>query len=129
MATFEDSWDLLVTTLKDAAATLQVPEYAIEEGKNTEPSSSPFVWVYCVPRVRRTSESSGKIRQMAVAVFCGCESTSLASALKSAVALAERCETVLEGVSGFTSIDIEYDDEYSNMSTVKLTGTMRYAKS
>lgn len=129
MATFEESWDLVVSTLKGAAATLGVPEYAIEEGKNHEPQSSPFVWVYCIPRIQRSSEAGRKLRQMTVAVFCGVESTSTASAIKAALALAERAETVLEGVSGFTSIDIEYDDEYSNMSTVKLTGTMRYAKS
>lgn len=129
MGTFEENWDLLVSTLKGAAATLQVPEYAIEAGKSSEPQTSPFVWVYCIPAVRRTSEAGRKLRRMNVAVFCGCESTSLASAMKSALALAERAETTLEGVNGFTSIDIDYDDEYSNKTTVKLTGTMSYVKS
>lgn len=129
MGTFEESWELLVSTLKTDAATLQVPEYAIEEGKNEEPTSAPFIWVYCLPAVKRVGEAGGKLRRMNVSVFCGSTGTDLASAMKSALALAERVETSLENVKGFTTFDIRYDDMYSDKTVVELIGSMSYAKS
>jgi len=129
MSDFETTWELLVSTLKANAGTLGVEEFSIEEGKNEEPTIAPFVWVYCIPAVKQTSEAGAKLRRLKVSVFCGASDSSMPNALKAAVALAEKVEAVLLGIHGFQSLDIAFDDMYSDKTVVELTGFIGYVKS
>ena len=127
---FSQTWEQIVSTLKANAETLGISPDSIEEGKSEEPQIAPFLWVYCVPQPVAQAESGAKIRRAKVSVFCGAATAAtLAEALKNAVTLAEKAETVLNGLYRYTAGDITYYDTYSDKTVVELTGFIRYGKS